>query len=132
MPSLRAGHGTTGVGFDCGFGPDSLGGHFRLRADNIDAALEVGAIVNADAGRPDVAHQTALFANGNLSVHFHVAVYLSENVHLAGLDVSLNLAIVPHGEDTLRFERALHVAIHHQFFLCADVNLDMHGRTDRC
>src|SRR6266498_3390640 len=98
MPSLRPDTALPGVGFDFCFGPHGLGGHFRLRADNIDAALEVCAIVNADAGCLDVAHQTALFANGNLAVHFHVAVYLSENMHLAGLDVSLNLAIVPHGE----------------------------------
>src|SRR5204863_7538490 len=42
------------------------GGRLRFRPDDIDASLEVGAIVDTDARRLDITNQTALFADRKL------------------------------------------------------------------
>ena len=57
-----------------GFADDGGAGSGRgLGTDDIDAALEIGAVVDADAGGLDVADETALLADGDLLGDLDVA-----------------------------------------------------------
>src|SRR5258707_276212 len=96
---------------DLGPGLRRLGGHLWIGPQNIDAALEVGAVIDADAGALDVADQAALLADGNFAGDLYVAADTAEDHHLARFDVCPDLAVRTDGEEALRFQESLHVAI---------------------
>src|SRR3954463_16437269 len=100
-----------GVSFDLGFALHRSGGDLRLGPHDIDAALEVGAIVDADAGALDVADETAFVADGNLLGDLNIAPNASENNHFASFDIGLDLAVRAHCDQALRFEHALYFAV---------------------
>src|SRR4051794_15689228 len=93
------------------YGGAGAGGGFGT--DDVDAAFEVGAVVDADAGRFDVADQTALFADRDLLGDFDVAFDGAEDGDLPGLDVRLHFAVGADGDRAERFEEAFHFTIHH-------------------
>src|SRR5690349_3780989 len=108
-----------------------LAGHFGLGSNDVDAALEIRAVVDADAGALDVSDETPLFADRDLFGDFHVAADAAENDHFASLDVRANLAVGTYGEQALRFQRAFDIAIHQQFLPRADLAFHAHGRPNR-
>src|SRR4051794_15897815 len=100
---------------------------FGLGTGDIDAAFEVGAVVDADAGGLDIADHTALVADRQLLGYFDIAAHRSEDDYFARFDVGLDLAVLADGEHALRFQAALHFAIYKQFLIGANLSLDVHG-----
>ena len=71
--------------------------HLRLRPRDVDAAFEVGAVVDADAGGLDVADEASLVADGELLQGLDIAFDRAEDHHLARPDVRAHLAVAPDG-----------------------------------
>src|SRR5262249_49706311 len=109
---------------------DGLCGDLGLGADDVDAALKVGAVVDADAGALDVADEASLFANRDFSGDLHVAVDGAEDHDLAGFDVGAHLAVGSYGEQALGFHFAFDFAVDQQLFARVDVTLNTHRTAD--
>src|SRR5260370_31948248 len=75
---LRGLAGLAGVRLDSRLAHYRLRGDFRLGPDDVDAPLEVRAIVDADARALDVADQTSLFPNRNFFRHDDIAADAAE------------------------------------------------------
>src|SRR5579883_277049 len=118
--SLRYGELVAGGG--CGLAQDGdFAGALRLRADDVDAAFEVRAVVDADAGGLDVADETALLADGDLLSDLDVAADGAIDGYLAGANVGFDLAVWADSDGALGFDGAFDVAFHHQLFAAADL-----------
>src|SRR5580693_7887242 len=69
----------------------------RVRLADIDAALEKGAIFNADASRGHIAGQRALGPDIHAIARGDVAAHLAQDHDLAGSDAGRHLAVAPYG-----------------------------------
>ena len=107
------------------------GGTGRFRLDDIDAALEVRAILDDDARRADVAHQARVLADLDLIRAFHIALNGAQRNHFTRLDTGMDVAIGTDGELVLQqLDGALQVSIDIQIFLAEDLADDLDSFPD--
>ena len=103
----------------------------RFRLDDIDAALEVCAIFNDDAGGADIAHQLGILADLDLLVGFHVALNGAQSDHFPRFYAGADHAVGPDGELVLkRLHCAFHFAIDIKIFPAVDLADDFDGLSD--
>jgi hypothetical protein len=94
----------------------------RLRLDDIDAALEISAVFDDDAGRADVAEQFRVLADLQTLEGFHVALYGSQHQDFTRLDRGLYGAVRADGQLVFGgFQRAFHRAVHVEVFLAVNL-----------
>ncbi len=92
---------------------------------DVDAALEQGAVFDADTRRDDVADQLGILADINFIGGDHVALHLAEDDDFPGSDVGLDAAVRPDGDlVVLRFDGAFDVSIDVKIFLGKDLAVD--------
>src|SRR5262249_5628640 len=97
---------------------------------DIDTPLEVGAIIDTDAGGLDVANQASLVADGDLFAHLDIAFHRPHNHDLTRFNIGAHFAMRADRERTLRLQHTFDLAIHHQFFAAAYFAFDLHGWPD--
>src|SRR5690242_1278336 len=99
---------------------------------NVDAALEEGAIFDADALRHDVAGERAFVADVNAVAGRQVAANFAEHNHFAGVDVRGNLAVAADGHAIARkLDRTFDLAIDVQRLGAGNFALDYEALADR-
>src|SRR5579885_1605372 len=79
-------------GFDRGLRRGSVLG--SLGTDDVDAAFEVSAVIDHDAGGADISDQAALFTNGDFFSYFHIALHGTEDRDIARLDIGAYLTVL--------------------------------------
>ena len=82
----------------CGRGGGSRSRFLGVQSHDIDAALEICAIFDDDAGGLDITHQLGILANVQLVHGFHVSLDLPEDHDFAGFHCCLNAAAGADGE----------------------------------
>src|SRR5690242_1356587 len=111
-----------------------LGG-FRLLDDrrglhDVDAALEISAVVDDDTRGLDVADQAAVPLNRDFLGDFHISLHIPRDHDLARPDLRLHLAARADRQAVLQLELALHFTVDVQLLTAEDVALDDHGTSD--
>src|SRR5262249_24102095 len=96
---------------------DGLGVDLGLGPGNVDAAFEIGAVVDADAGGFDVADEAALIADRQLLDRVDIALDGSEDYDLARPDVRAHLAVWPDPVQAAGVHPTFRSPAAHQFLL---------------
>jgi len=118
-----------GLGWLEHFGCSGAGLAFRFA--NVDAALEEGAIFNADAGRGYVAGQGAFSANIDPVGGGDIPANLAQDHNLTGRDAGGHLAVAAHGDAVAgQIDAALDLAVDKQRFGAGDFPFDKQSFAD--
>src|SRR5579862_4682346 len=100
----------------------------RLSLHDVDAALEISAVLDDDARGPDVAHQPAVLADFEAVAGFNVTLDRAKHHDLARLHGCVYFSVRPDGELIIvQLNRAFDVAVHVQVFLAVDLTVDLNG-----
>src|SRR5215831_14972043 len=98
---------------------------------DIDAALEICAVLDDDAGGANIAGELRVLANFDFIGGFHVSVDRTQHHHFARLDGRLHNTIRADGEFMLhRLHSAFKLAIDIEIFAAIDVTGDLDGLSD--
>src|SRR3974390_3364462 len=101
--------------------------HFRSGL-HLHAALEDGAVFDADALDDDIAGHRAVAADVEAVAADHVALYLAHDDDFARVNVSSHHAVAADGDAVLRnVDGAFHAAVDEQGLGAADLALDDQG-----
>jgi len=73
----------------------------RFGSLDFDAALEVGAVFDAEARRGDVADHFAVLLDLDAIAHAYIADGLAVDHYFAGVDLGIQLSAASHGEPVI-------------------------------
>ena len=103
----------------------------RFGLHDVDAALEVRAVLDDDARRADVPDQFGILADLNLVRGLHVALDGAQRHHFARLDGRAHGPVRPDRQLVLQgFHGAFHFAIDVQVFAAENLANHFHGLPD--
>ena len=128
----RCGYIWIGLGVSGAAGPVTLWElPALLRASDVDAALEEGAVLDADARRGHVAGQSAFGADVDPVGGGDIAAHLAQNDDFAGGDAGGDLAVAAHGDAVAgQGDAALDLAVDKQRLGAGDLSLDNQALAD--
>jgi hypothetical protein len=103
---------------------------FGFRGIDLDAALEVGAVFDADSSAAKVTGDRAVFRNFDATPSIDIADKLARNNHFTGVNFRMELRC---GADdkvmAVEGNRTLHDAVDLQVFRAGDLSFDLQART---
>src|SRR6266446_3917981 len=106
------------------------GGGLCLGRVDFDAALEVGAVLDADARRGNVTDDRAIPLDVHAATRDDVANDFTEDDHVAGLNFGMEMSRRAHGEFmSVERDGTVHFTVDLQVFFPDDMSLDLQAGT---
>ncbi len=114
------------------FGP-LVGGGLGFGRVDFDAALEVGAVLDADARRGNVSDDRAIPLDLDAAASVDVADDMARDADFAGVNFGMKMGGGAHSEFvSVQRNRAFHFAVNLQVFRAADLTLDFESGAQTC
>jgi len=94
---------------------------------NIDAALEVSAIFDDDAGRLDIADQVGPGAQRDALGCVHVSFDGARDNYFFGVDARVDFALGADGQTVIHLQLTAQFSVHNDFFVAGERPLNAQG-----
>src|SRR6266849_10271696 len=106
------------------------GGGLRLGRVDFDAALEVGAVLDANARRGNITDDRAILLDVNAAAGQDVADDFAVDDHIASMNFGMELSCRAYGEFvSVKSDGAIYFTVDLQVFFADDVALDLQAWT---